>query len=100
LQTFLTNLVLTKFSGPKRHAVPFTMSIFASFCGYHTDFSGGEGRWDRPAQQIECPYMAKIWLFIWRLSASQTSKHFLPEVRNVAFCILVLKNDFVILAEV
>jgi hypothetical protein len=39
LQAFITNLVLTKSSGPKCHAVAFTSRIFAgSLC--HTDISG------------------------------------------------------------
>jgi hypothetical protein len=53
---------------------------------------GGGGRWDRPAQQSECPFTAKVRPFIQRLLTSQTSEHFLPEVRNVAFCILILKS--------
>ncbi len=42
LQYFMINLVLTKSSGPKRHAVSLTAPIFASFCVHHTDL-GGEG---------------------------------------------------------
>jgi hypothetical protein len=42
-QTFMINLVLTKPSGPKRHAVAFTAPIFAGFCVYYTDLSGGGG---------------------------------------------------------
>jgi hypothetical protein len=42
-QTFMINLVLTKPSGPKRHAVAFTAPIFAGFCVKHTDLSGGGG---------------------------------------------------------
>ncbi len=44
LPTFMTNLVLTKSSGPKRHAVAFTALIFASFCVCHTGLSGGGGK--------------------------------------------------------
>jgi hypothetical protein len=43
-QTFMINLVLTKPSGPKRHAVAFTAPIFAGFCVKHTDLSGGGGQ--------------------------------------------------------
>jgi hypothetical protein len=45
LQTFLTNLVLTKSSVPKCHAVLFTALIFASFCVCYTGLIGkGGGR--------------------------------------------------------
>jgi hypothetical protein len=92
----MTNLVLTKSSGPKCHAVAFTAPIFAGFCVYHTDLSGrGEGAvrgGGKAAKQSECPFTAKVRPFIQRLSISQTSEHFLPEVRNVAFCILILKS--------
>ncbi len=82
-QAFMTNLVLTKSSGPKCHAVAFTGPIFAGFCVYHTDLSGGGGgRWDRPAQQSECPFTAKLQPFIQRLSTSQASEDFLPEVKK------------------
>ncbi len=92
-QTIMINIVLTKPSGPKRHAVAFTAPIFAGFCVYHTDLSGGGGgRWDRPAQQSDCPFTAKVQPFIWQLTAAQTSERFLPEVKNVAFCILILKS--------
>ncbi len=37
LPIIMLNLVLTKFSGPKHHAVAFTVLIFASFCVCHTD---------------------------------------------------------------
>jgi hypothetical protein len=40
-QTFMTNFVLTKSSGPKSHAVAFTALIFAGFCVCHTGLSGG-----------------------------------------------------------
>jgi hypothetical protein len=82
----MTNLVLTKSSGPKRHAVAFTVPIFVGFSVYHTDLRGAKGgRWDWRAQQNECPFRAKIQPFIQRLSASQNSEHFLPEIKNVAF---------------
>jgi hypothetical protein len=88
LQYFMMNLVLTKSSGPKCHTVAFTAPIFAGFCVYHTDLSGGGGdSWDRPAQQSECPFTAKMHPFIHQLSVSQTSERFLPEVKNAAFCI-------------
>jgi hypothetical protein len=41
LQYFMINLVLTKSSGPKRHAVSLTAPIFAGFCVHHTDLGGG-----------------------------------------------------------
>jgi hypothetical protein len=41
LQYFMINLVLTKSSGPKRHAVLLTVPIFAGFCVHHTDHGGG-----------------------------------------------------------
>ncbi len=41
LQYTMTNLVLTKSSGPKSHAVLLTAPIFAGFCAYYTDLSGG-----------------------------------------------------------
>ncbi len=41
LQTFMTNLDLTKSSGPKCHPVAYTALIFARFCVCHTDLSGG-----------------------------------------------------------
>ena len=50
---------------------------------------GGGGK---AAKQSECPFTAKVRPFIQRLSISQTSEHFLPEVRNVAFCILIIKS--------
>jgi hypothetical protein len=66
---------------------------FAGFCVYHTDLSGGGGgKWDRPAQQSEHPFTTKMRPFIHRLSVSQTSERFLPEVKNVAFCIWILKS--------
>jgi hypothetical protein len=41
LQYIMINLVLTKPSGPKRHAVWLAAPIFTSFCVYHTDLGGG-----------------------------------------------------------
>jgi hypothetical protein len=41
LQYIMINLVLTKSSGPKRHAIAFTAPIFAGFCVCNTDLSGG-----------------------------------------------------------
>jgi hypothetical protein len=41
LQSTMINLVLTNSSGLKRHAVLFTVSIFAGFCLCHTDLGGG-----------------------------------------------------------
>ncbi len=39
---------------------------------------GGSGGGGRAAKQSESPFTAKMRLFICRLSASQTSEHFLP----------------------
>jgi hypothetical protein len=44
LQYFMINLVLTKSSGPKRHAVAFTAPIFAGFCVCAQVSVGGGGR--------------------------------------------------------
>jgi hypothetical protein len=41
LHYIMTNLVLTMSSGPKSHAVSLTAPIFAGFCVYYTDLSGG-----------------------------------------------------------
>jgi hypothetical protein len=43
LQYIMTNLVLTKSSDPKRHAVLLTAPIFAGFCVHQTDL-GGRGQ--------------------------------------------------------
>jgi hypothetical protein len=43
LQYIMINLVLTKPSGPKCHAVLLTAPIFAGFCVYYTDLGGGGG---------------------------------------------------------
>ncbi len=43
LQTVVTNLVFTNFSGPKCHAVAFTASIFAGFMCVTKISVGGEG---------------------------------------------------------
>jgi hypothetical protein len=40
LPTIMINLVLTKHSGPKHHAVAVTVPIFASFSVCHTGLSG------------------------------------------------------------
>jgi hypothetical protein len=42
LQTIMINLVFTKSSGPKHHAVLLTGTIFAGFCVCNKDL-GGEG---------------------------------------------------------
>jgi hypothetical protein len=44
LQTFMINLVLTKFSGPKHHAVGYTVPICACFYVCHTGPSEWGGR--------------------------------------------------------
>jgi hypothetical protein len=41
LQYIMINLVLTKSSGPKSHAVLLTAPIFAGFYVGHTDLDGG-----------------------------------------------------------
>jgi hypothetical protein len=43
LQTTMINLLLTKFSGPKHHALALTGPIFVGFCVCHTYLSGGGG---------------------------------------------------------
>jgi hypothetical protein len=40
LQYIMKNLVLTKSSGPKSHAVLLTAPIFAGFCVCHTGLGG------------------------------------------------------------
>jgi hypothetical protein len=50
---------------------------------------GGGGK---AAKQSENQVAAKTLLFIHRLSVSQASEGFLPEVKNVEFCILILKS--------
>jgi hypothetical protein len=93
----MTNLVLTKSSGPKCHAIAFTAPILPVFVCITQILVGGGGEGavgggGKAAKQSECPFTAKVQPFIQRLSISQTSEHFLPEVRNVAFCILILKS--------
>ncbi len=39
-----------------------------------------------PHQDLCSLFMAKMWSFIRRFSASQTSEHFLPQIKDVAFC--------------
>jgi hypothetical protein len=46
----------------------------------------------KAVKQGESPFMVKMRPFIRRLSASQTSEHFLPEVKDGAFCMKILKN--------
>ncbi len=43
LQYIMINLVLTKSSGPKHHAVLLNALIFAGFCVCYTDIGGGGG---------------------------------------------------------
>jgi hypothetical protein len=43
LHSIMINFVLTKSSGPKRHAVLLTVPIFVGFCVCHTDLGGGVG---------------------------------------------------------
>ncbi len=67
VQYFIINLVLTKSSGPKHHAVAFTAPIFAGFCVYHTGISGGgEGAGlyytvDLSRQDMIPPTLLSIW---------------------------------------
>jgi hypothetical protein len=44
---------------------------------------GGGGK---AAKQGESHFMAKMRLFLRRLLTSQTSEHFLSEIKDVAFC--------------
>jgi hypothetical protein len=54
---------------------------------------GGSGGWGgEAAKQGKSLFMAKIRRFICRLSASQISEHFLPEIKDVAFCKQMLKS--------
>jgi hypothetical protein len=53
---------------------------------------GGSGGWGKAAKQSENQVATKTLLFIHRLSVSQASERFLPEVKNVEFCILILKS--------
>jgi hypothetical protein len=46
---------------------------------------GAVGGGGKAAKQGKSPFAAKIRPFICRLSASQTSEHFLPEIKDVAF---------------
>jgi hypothetical protein len=50
---------------------------------------GGGGK---AAKQGEIPFTAKMQLFIRHLSASQTSEHFLPWIKDVAIWMKILKN--------
>ncbi len=45
----------------------------------------------KAAKQGKCPFTAKMRPFIRRLSASQTSEHFLLKLKDGAFCMLILK---------
>ncbi len=53
---------------------------------------GWQWGWGEATKQGESPFTAKIHPFNHRLSVSQTSERFLPEVKNVAFCIRILKS--------
>jgi hypothetical protein len=54
----------------------------------HIQVGGCGGSWGggKARNQGEIPFMAKMWLFICQLSASQTSEDFLPKLIDVAFC--------------
>jgi hypothetical protein len=67
-QAFMTNLVLTKASGPKSHAVAFTGQIFAGFSVCHTGLSGGGGGQKELAYTIDLsrpdmipPTLLSVW---------------------------------------
>jgi hypothetical protein len=67
-QVFMTNLVLTKSSGPKSHAVAFTGPIFAGFSVCHTGLSGGGGGRKELAYTIDLsrpdmipPTLLSVW---------------------------------------
>jgi hypothetical protein len=45
-----------------------------------------EGFGGKAAKQVKSPFTAKTRRFICQLSASQTSKHFLPKTKDLAFC--------------
>jgi hypothetical protein len=45
----------------------------------------------KAAKQGKRPFTAKMQPFIRRLSASQTSEHFLHKIKDGAFCMLILK---------
>ncbi len=53
---------------------------------------GGSGGGGKVTKQGDSPFTAKMCLFINRLLVSQTSERFLLEVKNVAFCIWILKS--------
>ncbi len=67
-QAFMTNLVLTKSSGPKSHAVAFTGPIFAGFSVCHTGLSGEGGGQKELAYTIDLsrpdmipPTLLSVW---------------------------------------
>ncbi len=55
-------------------------ATIATYCSPHQDLC------DTHSKQGESPLTAKLQPFICRLSASHTSEHFLPEIKDVAFC--------------
>jgi hypothetical protein len=57
LQTIIINLVLTKYSGPKRHAVVLTGLIFAGFCVSQRSQWGGGSSYSSfpPTPSRTCP---------------------------------------------
>ncbi len=58
----------------------------------HIQVGGFGGSGGKAAKQSENQVAAKTLLFIHRLSVSHASERFLPEVKNVEFCILILKS--------
>ncbi len=54
--------------------------------------TGDGGKAAVATTQSQNQVAAKMHPFIHRLSVSQTSERFLPEVKNVEFCILILTN--------
>ncbi len=64
------------------YAISHRRSIFAHI---QVGGLGGSGGWGEAAKQGESLFTAKMRPFIRRLSASQISEHFLPEIKDVAF---------------
>jgi hypothetical protein len=79
MPTFMTNLVLTKSSGP-----PLRRTIFTGFCVSHRSQWVG-GAWGAAGvtglhNRVSVRLRQKMWPFIRGLSASQSSEYFLPEL--------------------
>ncbi len=54
--------------------------------------AGDGGKVAVATKQSQNQVAAKMSLFIHQLSVLQTSERFLPEVKHVEFCILILKS--------